>query len=133
MQEWVLNVHKYEFVAKFNKKGMTYKKNETSYEIVQIPSYPIDLNLLKENKKKILKNIKELSESSKIEWVSLMQILGKIQKGDPHDRKIKMRYHNHFKYLKQRGYIDEKIPIKEKYYKLTKQGEILALILTYYG
>lgn len=122
-----------EFIAKFNKKGMTYKKNENSYEIVQVPSYPIDLNLLKENKKKILKGIRELSETSKNEWVSLMKILGHIQKEDPHDKKIKMRYHNHFNYLKQRGFLDEKIPIKEKYYKLTKQGEILALILTYLG
>ena len=120
-----------EFIAKFNKKGMTYKKNENSYKIVQVPSYPIDLNLLKEKKKKILISIRKLSETSKNEWVSLMRILGDIQKEDPHDKKIKMRYHNHFKYLKQRGFIKEKIPIKEKYFKLTKQGEILALILTY--
>jgi len=122
-----------EFIAKFNKKGMTYKKNENSYKIVQVPSYPIDLNLLKEKKKKILKSIRKLSETSKNEWVSLMRILGDIQKEDPHDKKIKMRYHNHFKYLKQRGFIKEKIPLKEKYFKLTKQGEVLALILTYLG
>ena len=122
-----------EFIAKFNEKGMTYKRNENSYEIVKVPTYPIDLNLLKENKKKILKSIRELSESSNNEWVTLMKILGRIQKDDPHDKKIKMRYNNHFKYLRQRGYIDEKIPIKEKHYKLTKQGDILALILTYLG
>ena len=114
-----------------NNKGMTYKRNENSYEIVKVPTYPIDLNLLKEKKKMILIGIRELSERSKNEWVTLMKILGHIQKGDPHDKKIKMRYNNHFKYLKQRGYIDERIPIKEKHYKLTKQGDILALILTY--
>lgn len=109
---------------------MTYKKDEESYKNVDVPLYPTEI--LSDHKKLILKTLRKLTKDERGKKITLMNLLREL-KEDPHEKTTKMRYGHHIKTLKAKNLVVVESHGKERRYQLTHEGQILGLILSYFG
>jgi len=123
-------IEKKEIREKYENYGITYRENDESYTNIDVPVYPTEV--LTDIKKKILKALRMLTMGNKNKMITFMNLLRELDQ-DPHDKTIKMKYGHHIKALKARNFINEKIHGKQKKFGLTPEGQILGLILTYFG
>ncbi len=124
------DIGKNEIKEKYEKYGITYKKNKESYKNVDVPVYPTEV--LTEQKKDILKTLRKMTNGDKGEMITFMNLLRELGH-DAYDKTIKMKYGHHIKALKARNFINEKTHGRQKKFSLTHEGQILGLILTYFG
>jgi len=123
-------IKKKEIREKFEKYGITYKENEESYRNIDVPVYPTEV--LTEQKKDILKALRKLTHGDVGEMITFMNLLKELGQ-DPYDKTIKMKYGHHIRALKARNFMIEKTHGRQKKFGLTHEGQILGLILTYFG
>ncbi|MHA1765764.1 MAG: HFX_2341 family transcriptional regulator domain-containing protein [Promethearchaeota archaeon] len=124
-----------ESIAKiYQENGLTYGKE--GYEIVDVPVIKsVKLSLLAKNFICEILKYSKLDSQGEIQsdWVSYQDILNGLgekidEKTVNQGRAVKMKYLHHVNQLLERKFIEKKMESREKIFKLTVQGIIMALI-----